>query len=170
MLQGILTAFLVTCNCRVLRLYTSPRDHREKHQQLKKGYYKSLRDCEKGQYGVLSITNPNYEESSTVDEEGGSRPTSNNENQVANANLIGGDEFCAEHDGHKNRKTAIIDSPPENANSNGVAGDGKCDNGRSGANNGGKTRRPLRAAMVTGKLSGALSIADIPKQPLPRAV
>lgn len=61
--QGILTAFLVTCNCRVLKLYTVPR-HKQTQQKyvLKNGCYKSLRDCEKGQYGVLSITNPNYEE------------------------------------------------------------------------------------------------------------
>lgn len=62
--QGILTAFLVTCNCRVLKLYTVPR-HKQQQQKyvLNKGCYKSLRDCEKGQYGVLSITNPNYDAS-----------------------------------------------------------------------------------------------------------
>lgn len=62
-LQGILTAFLVTCNCRVLKLYTVPRHKQHKKYVLKNGCYKSLRDCEKGQYGVLSITNPNYDAS-----------------------------------------------------------------------------------------------------------
>lgn len=67
--QGILTAFLVTCNCRVLKLYTAPR-HKQQQQKyaMKNGCYKSLRDCEKGQYGVLSITNPNYDASAEDDQ------------------------------------------------------------------------------------------------------
>lgn len=68
-LQGLLTALLVTCNCRVLKLYTGPKRSKEAHKQkyvMRNGCYKSLRDCEKGQYGVLSITNPNYVESPEV--------------------------------------------------------------------------------------------------------
>ncbi|XP_059619649.1 latrophilin-like protein LAT-2 [Phlebotomus argentipes] len=55
--QGIVTSVLVTCNCRVLKLYTAPRSHRNR-----KGQYRSLRDGDGGRYGVLSVTNPNYEE------------------------------------------------------------------------------------------------------------
>lgn len=48
----------------MLKLYTVPRHKQQKQKYvLKNGCYKSLRDCEKGQYGVLSITNPNYEAS-----------------------------------------------------------------------------------------------------------
>lgn len=78
--QGILTAFLVTCNCRVLKLYTVPRHKQQQHQQkyvLKKGCYRSLRDCEKGQYGVLSITNPNYDASAADDQ-----PATDNDEDV----------------------------------------------------------------------------------------
>lgn len=55
MLQGIVTTLLVTCNCKILKLYTSPRLH--KHR---KGKYSGLQDGEGGRYGVLSVTNPNY--------------------------------------------------------------------------------------------------------------
>ncbi|XP_055913599.1 adhesion G protein-coupled receptor E3-like [Eupeodes corollae] len=55
--QGIVTALLVTCNCRVLKLYTSSRG--TKFQQ---GMYNNLRDGEGGRYGVLTVTNPNYRE------------------------------------------------------------------------------------------------------------
>uniref|UniRef100_A0A1B0CPV1 Uncharacterized protein n=3 Tax=Lutzomyia longipalpis TaxID=7200 RepID=A0A1B0CPV1_LUTLO len=55
--QGIVTSVLVTCNCRVLKLYTAPRSHRNR-----KGQYRSLRDGEGGRYGVLSVTNPNYDD------------------------------------------------------------------------------------------------------------
>lgn len=48
---------LVTCNCRVLRLYTSPRSNKNR-----KGNYHNLKDGEGGRYGVISVTNPNYEE------------------------------------------------------------------------------------------------------------
>jgi len=56
---------LVTCNCRVLKLYTAPRRHKGR-----KGNYSSLRDGEGGRYGVLSVTNPNYgNEGSALDDE-----------------------------------------------------------------------------------------------------
>lgn len=53
----------------MLKLYTVPR-HKQQQQKyvLKNGSYKSLRDCEKGQYGVLSITNPNYEDGAPEDD------------------------------------------------------------------------------------------------------
>lgn len=46
---------LVTCNCKILKLYTS--SHGSKYR---KGHYKNLRELEGGRYGVLSVTNPNY--------------------------------------------------------------------------------------------------------------
>lgn len=46
---------LVTCNCKVLKLYTTPRLHKNR-----KGKYSGLQDGEGGRYGVLSVTNPNY--------------------------------------------------------------------------------------------------------------
>lgn len=55
MLQGIVTTLLVTCNCKVLKLYTTPRLHK-----YRKGKYSGLQDGEGGRYGVLSVTNPNY--------------------------------------------------------------------------------------------------------------
>ncbi|XP_037918354.1 adhesion G protein-coupled receptor E4-like [Hermetia illucens] len=56
-LQGLITALLVTCNCRVLKLYTASRGRKERH-----GIYNCLRDGEGGRYGVLTVTNPNYDE------------------------------------------------------------------------------------------------------------
>lgn len=54
-MQGIVTTLLVTCNCKVLKLYTTPRLHKNR-----KGKYSGLQDGEGGRYGVLSVTNPNY--------------------------------------------------------------------------------------------------------------
>lgn len=51
----------------MLKLYTVPRHKQTQKYVLKNGCYKSLRDCEKGQYGVLSITNPNYDGSTEDD-------------------------------------------------------------------------------------------------------
>lgn len=48
---------LVSCNCRVLKLYSAPRTSKSR-----RGHYRSLREGEGGRYGVLSITNPNYED------------------------------------------------------------------------------------------------------------
>lgn len=62
-IQGIVTAMLVTCNCRILKLYTSSRGSKSR-----KGKYKSLRDCEGGRYGVLSVTNPNYYDEQNAEE------------------------------------------------------------------------------------------------------
>lgn len=53
--QGIVTTLLVTCNCKILKLYTTPRLHKNR-----KGKYSGLQDGEGGRYGVLSVTNPNY--------------------------------------------------------------------------------------------------------------
>lgn len=48
---------LVSCNCRVLKLYSAPRSNKSR-----RGHYRSLREGEGGRYGVLSVTNPNYED------------------------------------------------------------------------------------------------------------
>lgn len=49
---------LVSCNCKVLKLYSAPRSNKSR-----KGHYTNLREGEGGRFGILSITNPNYEES-----------------------------------------------------------------------------------------------------------
>lgn len=54
-MQGIVTTLLVTCNCKILKLYTTPRLHKNR-----KGKYSGLQEGEGGRYGVLSVTNPNY--------------------------------------------------------------------------------------------------------------
>ena len=46
---------LVTCNCKILKLYTAQRFHK-----TQKGEYSGLQDGEGGRYSVLSVTNPNY--------------------------------------------------------------------------------------------------------------
>lgn len=48
---------LVSCNCKILKLYSAPRS-----QKSRRGTYRSLKDGEGGRYGVLSVTNPNYED------------------------------------------------------------------------------------------------------------
>jgi hypothetical protein len=53
--QGLVVALLVSCNCRVLKLYSAPRSNKSR-----RGNYQNLRDGEGGRYGVLSVTNPNY--------------------------------------------------------------------------------------------------------------
>lgn len=65
---------------------------------MKKGNYKSLREGEGGRYGILSITNPNYEDVPTYDaaelalEDGGSSMThlgySNDENFIERSEYI----------------------------------------------------------------------------------
>lgn len=47
---------LVSCNCRILRLYAQPRGTKKRKEN-----YTSLRDGEGGRFGILSVTNPNYE-------------------------------------------------------------------------------------------------------------
>lgn len=54
--QGLLIAMLVSCNCRILRLYAQPRGTKKRKEN-----YTSLRDGEGGRFGILSVTNPNYE-------------------------------------------------------------------------------------------------------------
>ncbi|XP_055610401.1 adhesion G protein-coupled receptor L1-like [Uranotaenia lowii] len=56
-IQGLVIAMLVSCNCKVLKLYSAPRG-----QKSRRGTYRSLKDGEGGRYGVLSVTNPNYED------------------------------------------------------------------------------------------------------------
>lgn len=58
---------LVTCNCKILKLYTS--SHGSKYR---KGHYKNLRELEGGRYGVLSVTNPNYLDDGSSSTVGGS--------------------------------------------------------------------------------------------------
>ncbi|XP_052865401.1 adhesion G protein-coupled receptor L1-like isoform X1 [Anopheles cruzii] len=55
--QGLVISLLVSCNCKVLKLYSAPRSHK-----ARRGTYRSLKDGDGGRYGVISITNPNYEE------------------------------------------------------------------------------------------------------------
>jgi hypothetical protein len=52
---------LVSCNCKVLKLYAQPRNLRRR-----KSNYTTLRDGEGGRYGVISVTNPNYENFNTA--------------------------------------------------------------------------------------------------------
>ncbi|XP_037036574.1 adhesion G protein-coupled receptor L4-like [Bradysia coprophila] len=59
--QGIVTTLLVTCNCKILKLYTTPRLHKNR-----KGKYSGLQEGEGGRYGVLSVTNPNYADDADV--------------------------------------------------------------------------------------------------------
>lgn len=47
---------LVSCNCKILRLYAQPRGTKKRKEN-----YTSLRDGEGGRYGILTVTNPNYE-------------------------------------------------------------------------------------------------------------
>lgn len=54
--QGLLVSMLVSCNCRILRLYAQPRGTKKRKEN-----YTSLRDGEGGRFGILSVTNPNYE-------------------------------------------------------------------------------------------------------------
>lgn len=51
---------LVSCNCKILRLYAQPRG-----QKKRKDNYNNLRDGEGGRFGILSVTNPNYENFTT---------------------------------------------------------------------------------------------------------
>jgi len=51
---------LVSCNCKILRLYAQPRSTKKRKEN-----YTSLRDGEGGRFGILSVTNPNYENFST---------------------------------------------------------------------------------------------------------
>ncbi|XP_058824791.1 latrophilin-like protein LAT-2 [Topomyia yanbarensis] len=55
--QGLVIAMLVSCNCKVLKLYSAPHS-----QKSRRGPYRSLKDGEGGRYGVISVTNPNYED------------------------------------------------------------------------------------------------------------
>jgi hypothetical protein len=47
---------LVSCNCKILRMYAQPRGTKKRKEN-----YTSLRDGEGGRFGILSVTNPNYE-------------------------------------------------------------------------------------------------------------
>uniref|UniRef100_A0A182JRH1 G-protein coupled receptors family 2 profile 2 domain-containing protein n=1 Tax=Anopheles christyi TaxID=43041 RepID=A0A182JRH1_9DIPT len=59
--SGLVIALLVSCNCKVLKLYSAPKRHRSR-----RGTYRSLKDGDGGRYGHLSISNPNYEEISHI--------------------------------------------------------------------------------------------------------
>lgn len=52
---------LVSCNCRILRMYAQPRGTKKRKEN-----YTSLRDGEGGRFGILSVTNPNYENFTAV--------------------------------------------------------------------------------------------------------
>nr|XP_040222605.2 adhesion G protein-coupled receptor L1-like isoform X2 [Anopheles coluzzii] len=60
-IQGIVIALLVSCNCKVLKLYSAPKTNKSR-----RGTYRSLKDGDGGRYGHLSISNPNYEEISHI--------------------------------------------------------------------------------------------------------
>lgn len=51
---------LVSCNCKILRMYAQPRGSKKR-----KDNYTSLREGEGGRFGILSVTNPNYENFTT---------------------------------------------------------------------------------------------------------
>ncbi|KFB43648.1 AGAP001100-PA-like protein [Anopheles sinensis] len=56
-IQGLVIALLVSCNCKVLKLYSVHRSNKSR-----RGTYRSLKDGDGGRYGVLSVTNPNYDD------------------------------------------------------------------------------------------------------------
>ncbi|KAG5674120.1 hypothetical protein PVAND_004105 [Polypedilum vanderplanki] len=62
-IQGLLISMLVSCNCRILRLYAQPRGTKKRKEN-----YTSLKDGEGGRFGILSVTNPNYENFATSSE------------------------------------------------------------------------------------------------------
>lgn len=69
---------IVTCNCKILRLYAQPRGiHRRKKN------YSSLRDGEGGRFGVISVTNPNYEDNNSSSQ---SNSNENNEQNLMKMN------------------------------------------------------------------------------------
>ncbi|XP_053670415.1 adhesion G protein-coupled receptor L1-like [Anopheles nili] len=53
--QGLVIALLVSCNCKVLKLYSAPRVRKSR-----RGTYRNLKEGDGGRFGILSITNPNY--------------------------------------------------------------------------------------------------------------
>ncbi|XP_035796044.1 latrophilin-like protein LAT-2 [Anopheles albimanus] len=59
--QGLVIALLVSCNCKVLKLYSAPRS-----SKTRRGSYRNLKDGDGGRYGVLSIANPNYEDKTHI--------------------------------------------------------------------------------------------------------
>lgn len=59
--QGLLIAMLVSCNCKILKLYAQPRGNKKRSAN-----YSNLSTGEGGRYGVLSVTNPNYENFTTI--------------------------------------------------------------------------------------------------------
>ncbi|ETN67020.1 juvenile hormone esterase [Anopheles darlingi] len=59
--QGLVIALLVSCNCKVLKLYSAPRS-----SKTRRGNYRNLKDGDGGRYGVLSIANPNYEDKTHI--------------------------------------------------------------------------------------------------------
>ena len=59
--QGLLIAMLVSCNCKILKLYAHSRGNKKRSAN-----YSNLSTGEGGRYGVLSVTNPNYENFQTI--------------------------------------------------------------------------------------------------------
>ncbi|CRK89386.1 CLUMA_CG003140, isoform A [Clunio marinus] len=59
-IQGLLVSMLVSCNCKILRIYAQPRGTKKRKEN-----YTTLRDGEGGRFGILSVTNPNYENFTT---------------------------------------------------------------------------------------------------------
>lgn len=64
---------LVTCNCKVLKLYAQPRGTKRRRSN-----YTNLKEGEGGRYGIISVTNPNYE---SFNQASPSMDTSDLENQ-----------------------------------------------------------------------------------------
>uniref|UniRef100_A0A182NR35 G-protein coupled receptors family 2 profile 2 domain-containing protein n=1 Tax=Anopheles dirus TaxID=7168 RepID=A0A182NR35_9DIPT len=56
-IQGLVIALLVSCNCKVLKLYSAPKTHKSR-----RGTYRNLKEGDGGRYGILSVSNPNYED------------------------------------------------------------------------------------------------------------
>jgi hypothetical protein len=69
-MKGLIVALIVSCNCKILRLYAQPRGLKKRKKN-----YSSLREGEGGRFGIISVTNPNYDDlnlsqsSSTAEQE-----------------------------------------------------------------------------------------------------
>lgn len=87
--QGIITTLLVTCNCKILKLYTTPRLHKSrkgnKYAELQDGHIGISHgggdgssngivtglSADSSRYAVLSVANPNYKHDDGMDGCGG---------------------------------------------------------------------------------------------------
>lgn len=56
-MKGLIVALIVSCNCKILRLYAQPRSLKKRKKN-----YSSLREGEGGRFGIISVSNPNYDD------------------------------------------------------------------------------------------------------------